>query len=396
MANNKKNNKVSNTKASTKKTTKKVEIKEKINNNAVNTETTNTTNNKKFRPYFSFNFRLVFISILEVIFIAALAISISKSYSIIKSEVIKYTEKSNIDYKVYLKDNDFYNTKYLDKGMAYVASLIDKININYNYKFNINTKSYIDFKYKVYAKLQIVSQNNSKIFYENEYELINENNESMRNNTNYTLDVEVPIDYDYYNSLANNFKSKYAVNTNSYLKVYLKVNELNSNNNNAYKLNEENVTILTIPLSEQEINIGLDEQIVNNDKKIVTESKFKIGENKYLLTDLVLFIAIIVLGIQLFKSLFKISDKVSDYDKYVNRILRGYDRLIVNVKTSPNLNDYNIVKVESFEELVDLRDNVKEPIRYHVITKHQKCEFFITNHNDLYLYVVKAIDLDKK
>ena len=395
MANNKKNNKVSNTKASTKKTTKKVEIKEKINNNAVNTETTNTTNNKKFRPYFSFNFRIVFISILEVIFIAALAISISKSYSIIKSEVIKYTEKSNIDYKVYLKDNDFYNTKYLDKGMAYVASLIDKININYNYKFNINTKSYIDFKYKVYAKLQIVSQNNSKIFYENEYELINENNESMRNNTSYALDVEVPIDYDYYNSLANNFKSKYAVNTNSYLKVYLKVNELNSNNN-AYELNEENVTILTIPLSEQEINIGLDEQIVNNDKKIVTESKFKIGENKYLLTDLVLFIAIIVLGIQLFKSLFKISDKVSDYDKYVNRILRGYDRLIVNVKTSPNLNDYNIVKVESFEELVDLRDNVKEPIRYHVITKHQKCEFFITNHNDLYLYVVKAIDLDKK
>ena len=84
----------------------------------------------------------------------------------------------------------------------------------------------------------------------------------------------------------------------------------------------------------------------------------------------------------------------SKYDKYVNRLLRGYDRLIINIKNKPNTNKYNVIEVDRFEELIDVRDNTSQPINYYVITPHQKCEFFVINKDNLYIYVIKASDFD--
>lgn len=377
------NNKI--TKSNNSKSKKKIEKKEKLNKN------TKIMDEKNL--YFSFNERIVINLILVIVIVILLTISFFMSFSITKPQIINYKDKSNIDYKVYLKKNDFYETEYLNKGMAYVASLIDKINIKYNYNFNVNEDSDIDLKYKVMAKLVISSQNNSKIFYENEYEIAKEEIAEIRNEKEYLLNKEVIIDYDYYNNLVNKFKSRYAVNTTSYLEVYLLVNE-ESKDTNEYYLNNQTRSILRIPLSEQEINIGLEETNVSDSKQIISDAKFILGNIKFLIIDVILLILFIISLIKLFKKISVVFSKKSNYDKYVNRLLRGYDRLIVNVRTAPNLEDYNIVKVDSFEELIDMRDNVKEPIRYFVITEHQKCEFFIINHNELYLYVVKSVDLD--
>ena len=77
--------------------------------------------------------------------------------------LIKYNINSDIDYKVYLKQNDFYETEYLDKDMVYVASLIDRIKVKYDYNFKVNMNSSIDFDYKVIARLVIASTNNKNV-----------------------------------------------------------------------------------------------------------------------------------------------------------------------------------------------------------------------------------------
>ena len=349
----------------------------------------------KRKIYLSFNMRLFINILLVIILLGGLITSMFLSFSITKSEKIIYENKSNIDYKVYLNDNEFYDQEYLGKGMAYVASLIDKINIDYNFIFNTNKESDINLKYKVMAKLVISSQNNSKIFYENEYVISKEEIKELKNEKEYLINKSVVIDYDYYNGLANKFKSKYAVNTDSYLEVYLLVNEKNKDDN-SYELNSEQKASLVIPLSQQEINIGLEEKNINEDKQVVFPPEIVITDARFIILDVILFILAVVFLARFMKKLTLISSKKSDYDKYVDKLLRGYDRLIVNVKTSPNFENYNVIKVESFDELLDVRDNVKEPIKYYVIIEHQKCEFFITNNDDLYLYVVKAIDIDNK
>ena len=73
--------------------------------------------------------------------------------------------------------------------------------------------------------------------------------------------------------------------------------------------------------------------------------------------------------------------------------LRTYDRLIVESKTIIDFSNYEIIKVNKFEELLDVRDNIKMPINYYVVTPHQKAYFYIVSTN-IYLYTVKEVDLE--
>ena len=58
-----------------------------------------------------------------------------------KLKNISYNEEgSKVNYKVYLKENNYFNDKYLGEGETYIASLIDYINIKYpSFKFNFFT-----------------------------------------------------------------------------------------------------------------------------------------------------------------------------------------------------------------------------------------------------------------
>ena len=153
---------------------------------------------------------------------------------------------------------------------------------------------------------------------------------------------------------------------------------------------------LVIPLSEQELTISLNDSDINEEHRIVKDCKFVINDISFIVASVVIIIIMFIVLTSLLKKILLITKKKkSEYDKYVRRLLIGYDRIIVNVKSFPNKDDYTIIEVESFQELVDVRDNTKEPINYHVITEHQKCEFFVINDNHLYVYTVKAVDFNE-
>ncbi len=344
--------------------------------------------------HFSFGMRLLTNIIIFIILIIGLIFSLNKAFSITKKGFISYKEISDINYKVYLKDNNFYDKPYLEKGMAYVASLIDKIDINYNYKINSSVNSNIDINYAIVAKLVIASQNNNSVFFEKEYELSKTATDEIVDNNNYLLDKEISVDYNYYNDLANQFKSKYAVNTNSRLEVSLIVKEKNKENN-SYDLDNESVATLVIPLSEQEVNINMNDNNINRETKITSDVKIIINDTTFVIVSIVITILAIIALISIIKKILIFTkNERSNYDKFIKRILVGYDRIIVNVKTAPDINNYNVIKVESFQELVDVRDNTKEPINYYIIQEHIKSEFYLINNNNLYLYVVKAVDIE--
>ena len=86
----------------------------------------------------------------------------------------------------------------------------------------------------------------------------------------------------------------------------------------------------------------------------------------------------------------------SYYDKYIEKVLNEYDRFIVETKTGPNLKESNVIKISNFEELLDLRENIKLPIMYYIITNHTKSYFYIKHNNDLYLLTIKAVDLEEE
>ena len=54
------------------------------------------------------------------------------------------------------------------------------------------------------------------------------------------------------------------------------------------------------------------------------------------------------------------------------------------------------MKKATFEELLDVRDNIKQPIMFYEVTKHIKCHFYITNEDKIYLTTIKKVDLEEK
>ena len=75
-------------------------------------------------------------------------------------------------------------------------------------------------------------------------------------------------------------------------------------------------------------------------------------------------------------------------------MLREYDRLIVETETKPSMEGKNIVKILKFQELLDVHDNLKLPIKYYVINEHKECYFYINHNEEIYLLTIKAIDLE--
>lgn len=310
------------------------------------------------------------------------------------STTINYNENSALDYNVYLKDNNFYDKDYLPKDKIYVASLIDNIMIDFKYNFNINKASNIDFEYDVVAKLTIDEATSGSNYFEKEYPLLTNKRFSINNANNYSLDEQVKINYNYYNKLANEFKQQYGVETSSNLTVYFKINKVNKDVETAQAINTSTMYV-KIPLSEKSVNIELNYKDINNSNYFIETADNTIANILFGVLAIVFLLGTIIVTIKLTRLLLLLRTKKTAYDKFIEKVLNEYDRLIVENSTGPDTKKSNIIKITKFEELLDVRDNLKLPIMYYVISEHNKCCFYIKHNKDLYLMTVKAVDLEE-
>lgn len=318
---------------------------------------------------------------------------IIKSLKVNGSEKLYFVEKGDVNYLVCLKDNNFFEDQCLNSNMSYVASLINNISLNFNYQFNGNIDDLINnVDYQVNAKLIIENIDTKAKYYEKEFELVSKTDDIVDNNgTLYDLNKNINIDYEYFNNIANSFKSQYGVNSQSYLEVYLNINKYS----NYQDIPKSSLISVKIPLSQKAIEIKFNTQNINNsiDKSISSKSliingyfKFIIGV--FLLLFSFVFLVVIVMIINNY------GKKVSKYNKFINKILREYDRLIVETSTIPNYEDYNVLIINSFNELVDVRDNLRSPIMYCDVLSEKESLFYIINGNNLYLYTVNEININ--
>ena len=350
--------------------------------------------NIKNNIYFRYKIRCILSFIFLLISLATCIFLGCRTLEREKLKPINYKEINSIDYKVYLNDNEFYDKDYLDMNKAYVASLIKYIDINFNYKFNIEEITNMDFDYKIIGELVIENSNNSKRYFEKTYTLLDDKNIKLQNDNKIEIDENLQIDYDYYNKLVNNFRSTYGVDTNNYLNVYLEVISKTNDYLN-YKIKETNKIPIKIPLSERAIEINFDSNDKEVLKQVIPTGKM-VFDFDYLMFTIVFLLISIIFFLELIKYLSLGFKRLTPYDKYVKKILKEYDRLIVEVKTKINLSKYNVLDVKEFSELLDVRDNLKVPIIYLNIIKHEEGIFYIKDNKDVYLLSVNNENLLNK
>lgn len=342
--------------------------------------------------YIGYGVRVVFFAFLFVVLFGVSYLLTVKSLSFSESKTISYTDGGNIDYKVYLKPNDFYEQPYLGKNMVYVSGLIKNITADFAYQTSFSEPYSGELEYSISGKIQVSDSSGSNIYYTKEYVLLKNTKVKFENLTNKTVNESITIDYDYYNNLANKFKSSYGLDASGNFIITFNVKKTIGE----LSVSETKSMGMTIPLSQRAISITTDSSTINSTKSITSESKVSLNNKLFVAIAVISFILAVASLLRLLELIFLALGKKSEYDRYLDKVFKEYDRLIVQTNTVPRFDDKNIIKIEKFEELLDARDTFKQPIMYFNVSPHNKCYFYINRGDEVYLTTLKAVDFEKK
>jgi hypothetical protein len=104
-------------------------------------------------------------------------------------------------------------------------------------------------------------------------------------------------------------------------------------------------------------------------------------------TTILLSLAVIVGIAGFLAALKKLIDRRSAFLREVNGYLKSYDDIIVNTSSPIVFDNYKIVAIESFKELLTLSNKTNNPIMYW--TGDNNAYFYVLTHGLMFLFIVK-------
>ena len=310
------------------------------------------------------------------------------------NQFINYNENSNANYKVYLKDNDFYDVDYLEKDQGYIASLIKSIDSKFEYKMNFMSNVKYKYSYRIAAEIEVNDDLNDNSIYHFSEDLINKKDRFTIGQLN--IAEELKINYDEYNNKIKKFKEVYDLkNTSSNLNINLYVHLYNINDSNT-SLNERKVSSLTIPLTENTVSIDINDDNVSNENNRIELNNYNNYSWLLLISGLSLLIAIIYL-LYLITYIKKTRTAQMIYQKEIRSIMNNYDSYIQRINGSYDIGTSQVIKIESFNDMLEIRDTLKQPILMLENDKKDGTFFIIPATNSIiYTYALRIVDITAK
>lgn len=336
---------------------------------------------------------IVFVVLLFVTIVGVIYSSLLLMDSFVEGEEISinYKEKSNIDYKVWLLDNKFYSSEFLDDEYNVISSSIDYIEVDFQHLLELSDfvqgVSYYTINSRIVA-YQSGDVSKRKIW---DYgKLIKDKVVTTYNTDSLLIDNKdnFKIDYRQYKKLMDDYKSNYGVSLvgNLIVDIEIKTELLYDRFNNNINM-DKRVMSLTIPLTESIVNINTNEIIAN------TQTLVEKGVSTINYLKLCLSIASLCVGVYLCAHLGVILVRIlgidSKFTKDLSKILRVYGSIIVNVNEIVFGDDLNQMEVSSFDELLDAQQELKKPILYWKIKSKKGVAlviFAIKNETDMFVY----------
>ena len=342
---------------------------------------------------------LVILIALAIILLPLAESLLIKSLDLKKQEIIvEYVESGDVDYNVYLKENKYYTQKYLGKGMEYVASIISTVNPDFKYELHSTDTLDLSYTYKITGTLYISKDSESSPLYTKKIDLVNKDVQNIKSNS-LNIAESLVIDYDEYNNLVNRYKRDFGISAYSRLVVTMDINVIGKHSNNQDQMLLNRSLQMSIPLSEQTIQINMDTDKINNNGMLFAKGDISV-ENKVLfvisIVSLIIVLLLLVTSIRMYIK-FK---KRNIYYITLGKYLSEYDRVIINgsyENTNIDENKFdNVVRVEKFEELLDAAENLSLPILFYEVIPGELSFFVVIKENMLYKFTLDKANLVKK
>ncbi len=305
--------------------------------------------------------------------------------AVVKSE-IPFNEYGNSSYKVYLDSNEYYDKEYLGEGMQYISTIIKHVELGFNYNATYSDIKGYELYKSVVANIVVTdSEDNNKVIYTKKEKILEEKKLVDELQINDTL----KIDYKKYNSLVNAMKTKYGISANCALDVDYNIVYTSKDGSitNAKKLS------VSIPLSKQMINITKGSAIAEDGLYTIVDTNSVFNTIMVICTILMVVFSGVDITVLIMRTNSRIN-KESKYDRFLKKALKEYDSYITQSKDESFLPDKPVIKVGSFKELLDVRNNIDKTIIYTKLSE-DSCKFEIIDEV-IYECVVTRQDLENE
>lgn len=335
--------------------------------------------------------RYSLLGIIIVFFMSSIAIILTSFNKTKENEDVllySYNINQDLDYKVNLYDNSYIESSYLGKDDTYISDLIKEIEIDYKYDYSGSKVVPLNYAYDVIATINgeySLDEEDSKVWTK-EYTLVENRNGKVTDKTSINISEPVKLNFKYYNNVVSNFRKELRLPIKSSLVVVFKINV--TGEVSGKKIDDTKQMTLTFPLNQQAFKITEKyEENYNKNIKPNVEKKEPINYRK-LISGIVLLSTAIFIFILFFREIFNIPRK-NKYTIQLNKILKEYGDIIIEVINPVNEFEMDIVEVKNFNEMIDLEEELRVPIMFYETIEYLEGEFTLVHNNILYKFVLR-------
>lgn len=340
----------------------------------------------------------IFLQVCLLVLVLAIAVGTALTYyRLSKTSYISYRESGSADYRVQLKENDFYEQEWQESGKAYVASLVQGIAADFSYRLAMDARDVAyAYTYRVDAQLEIANKHTGAPIYQSVRTLAEEQSHLQSSSEDLVIEQSVLVDYGYYNGEAERFIKTYQLpDTSSTLILQMHVSVEGNCNSFEQSTHNDYVQTIRVPLTKETVEINVTSTVPDDDSRVLACSSAT-NPAGYLWASVTCFSLAILLAIVLVVYVIKTRNHDINYALRVRRIVSAYRSFIQQINNDFDLSLYQAVAVNSFPEMLGIRDTIGAPVLMYENEDKTCTHFYIPTATDLlYVFEVKVEDYDE-
>lgn len=324
-----------------------------------------------------------------VVFILIAVIFLTRYWILNKKISIKYKESSNIDYGVNLLPNEFYKTERLGENVDVISSLIKDIEVEFKYNMNLEKEIPYTYDYKILAIIELKEKSKTNLIYSDEQIAI-QHQPTESNSKRLEITEKMTLSYNDYNNQINKLIEQFRLdNTVSELSLLMQLNVINQDTKE--RINKEtNVMKITIPLDTKTVEISVNENIKDYNGEIIIEENTNKDTQKYLYFGITMLLCGLIVLVLLVRYISKTRSAEKMYERELNKILFDYKSYVQKINTTIDYDAYKIIKVDTFIELLQMREELQAPILMYTEKSNLKTIFMMIKDDILFTYTISS------
>ena len=156
---------------------------------------------------------------------------------------------------------------------------------------------------------------------------------------------------------------------------------------------DSKVMTLNIPLTTKTIDISINSNVIKDEGNILSK-KSEYDNLTYMLgIGFVLLVIGVAILIKFIKYVLETRSAEKMYEQELKRILFNYKSYIQKINNEIDYNNYKIIQINTFNEILEMRDTMQSPILMYTEENEDRTKFMIMKDGILYLNVLGAKEI---